>query len=252
MSKSINLTSIKHFIADSEYWHEIKSEEDKATFKELLIEVERSLKKGTRASKGKSLEDLMTFIYSRFVNVEVKDNLRTKDNQIDHEILFSDFGLPNFIQNKIGIKLIGESKNHKSTVSSREVDNLDGLLRVRDCKMGIISSYYNFSRGRNSVWVNGEGKRRKLCLMSKYKRIIIGFHYQDFNKILNGENFYTMIKQKYHMLIDEIADDYIDDSKKTYPARVYDNLLSLSEMGIIPKENLPTYKENIINKYGSF
>lgn len=250
MPNSISLTSYKNKTHDNTFWKPLCTPEEKQQFKELMETVEVSLKSGTKNEKGKSLENLMTFIYSRFVGAEVIDNIRLTDNQIDHEVIFPDFGTPSFVVNCIGLKLIGESKNHKSSISSREVDNLDGILKIRHSKLGVFSSYYSFSRGKRSIWENAEGKRRKLALFSNFNRIIIGFHFEDFKKILNGSNFYTMMKEKYNLLIDEIDDDYVEDNKNLYHIRLFGTLEHLCKIGIIPNEHLDTYKQKLIERYG--
>ncbi|MGE7022037.1 hypothetical protein [Solibacillus cecembensis] len=250
MSETINLSHFKNYLTDDDIWLPISKDKEKKIYLSKLKEVESYLISGTNEQKGESLEKLMTFIYSRFTSVKVKANIRTSDNQLDHEIVFSEYGLPPFISTKMGTKIIGESKNHNRTVSSREVDNLDGLLRIRNSNFGIISSYHPFSRGRSSVWVNGEGKRRKLALLSDYRRIIIGIHYKDLLRLSEGENFYTIIQQKYNLLIDELADDYVEDSISHYHKRIYESFEDLSKKGIIPQDHLITYKNNLITKYG--
>lgn len=252
MRDSVTLTSYKNKTDDNTFWKPILTQAERQQFKKLMDSVEITLKTGTNNEKGKALENLMTFIYSRFVGVDVIPNIRLLDNQIDHEIIFPDFGAPNFVVNCIGPKLIGESKNHKGSISSREVDNLDGLLKIRHSKLGIFSSYYSFSRGKRSIWENAEGKRRKLALFSNFNRVIIGFHFGDFKKILEGSNFYSMIKEKYNMLIDEVDDDYVEDNKNPYHIRVLGTLEYLSKVGIIPDQHLDTYKQRLIEKYGEF
>lgn len=250
MSDSISFTSFKEMTNDDTFWSPITLQKEQKEFKILLDSAVFTLKHGTKDEKGKSLEKMMTYIYKRFVGVKVIPNIRLSDNQIDHEVTFPDFGSPNFIINNVGMKLIGESKNHKDSISSREVDNLDGLLKIRNAKLGIFSSYHSFSRGRKSVWENGEGKRRKLALFSNYQRVIIGFCYKDFEKILKGENFYTMLKEKYDLLLDELSDDYIEDNIYPYHVRLNNTLLHLKQIQIIPQEHYDTYKKRLINKYG--
>ncbi|WP_313150861.1 hypothetical protein [Lysinibacillus capsici] len=251
MNNSILLSTYKNITSDDTFWKPLISSQEKQEFKTLLDNVEVSLKHGTRSVKGAALEDLMTFIYSRFVGVEVQSNVHLRDNQIDHEVIFPDFGAPNFVVNHIGLKIIGESKNKQESVSSREVDNLDGLLKIRNSKLGVFSSYHSFSKGRNSVWEKGEGKRRKLALLSNFERIIIGFNVKDFNKILDGNNFYTLLKEKYHMLIDEINDDDVEDNHDSYHVNLLSTIEHLYSIGIIPIEHLDTYKQKIVEKYGN-
>lgn len=251
MTKPTNFEIFKNNISDDNFWIPITTSEDKAAFSFLLDSVKDSRLTGTKSEKGKALEELMTFLYQRFIYATVAYDIRTKDNQIDHEVEFPDFGMPSFIKNHVGFKLISECKNHKKSVSSQEVTILHSNLEIRNFKLGIISSYNTFSKGRNSVWENAEGKRRKLALLSKYEQIIIGFNHQDFEKILCGANFYTMVKQKYQNIRDELADDYIEDKPYPYHERLKESLKSLYDVGIIQEKELNTYLDKVSMKYGT-
>ncbi|MFW7187917.1 MULTISPECIES: hypothetical protein [unclassified Lysinibacillus] len=251
MARGISFNKYKNSLSSDAYWKPITSEKDKKEFKILLESVESSRKTGTKDQKGKALELLMTYIFNRFVYAEVKDDLRTKDNQLDHEIFFYEFEAPDFIKRIVGCHLINECKNHKKSVSSQEVTILNSNLEIRNCKFGIVSSYKSFSKGRNSVWENAEGKRRKFALLSNFNRLIIGFNYIDFEKILNGGNFYTMMQQKYRNIIDEIHDDEIFDNSQPYNARLIANLNHLKSIGIIPEDECNTYIDVVNKKYGA-
>jgi hypothetical protein len=48
----------------------------------------------------------------------------------------------------VGLRLVGESKNHKKSIGPREVSNLDELLRSKSSKLGIFSSSKSFSKGK--------------------------------------------------------------------------------------------------------
>lgn len=251
MNDGITFEEFKNYANPDDFWLPIKPEE-KEHYDFLLKTVKDTLLSttSTKSEKGKSLEDLMTYIYKRFVGATVQVDIRTADNQIDHEVEFNDFFIPLFIRDKIGTKFIGESKNHNSSISSREVDNLDGLLTIRDVKLGIFSSYHTFSKLPNSMWVNAEGKRRKLALLSGYKRIIIGFNYTDLQKISDGENFYTMLKNKYESLINELKSDHDEAFGKPSSIELHDSLKFLKDFNIIPEEHFSSYKQNIDKNFG--
>ncbi|MFC5735970.1 hypothetical protein, partial [Cytobacillus gottheilii] len=211
MKDTISAKRFMNQAKDEEIWEPIQ-EGEKAHFQELVNEVKYTLEKGTKKEKGDSMEDLMTYVYGRFLIAHVEPNVYKGDNQIDHIIEFIDGLLPNFVQNHIGIRAIGESKNHKESISVRDVTDLVELLRSKKAKLGIFSSYKSFSRGRNkSPWINAEGKRRKLAISNNNEKIIIGFTIEELESLLE-KNFYTMLKQKYFALIDEIDDDYTDYS----------------------------------------
>ncbi|MEM5659608.1 hypothetical protein AAHB50_29410 [Bacillus toyonensis] len=196
----------------------------------------------------------MTYVYGRFEVAYVHPNVHRGDNQIDHIVEFIDGMTPTFINDYVGIRMIGESKNHKDSIGVREVTDLVELLRSKKAKLGVFSSYKTFSRGLNkSPWINAEGKRRKLALANNNEKIIIGFTIDELES-LTDRNFYTLLKQKYFALVDEIDDDVTEyataDLTQAYHVRLYDSLVKLRENEIIDEEGFQKGKEAIIHRYG--
>ncbi|KEF40472.1 Restriction endonuclease [Schinkia azotoformans MEV2011] len=247
MANTISYNEYIDYSPDDNIWKPIENEE--IPFYRTLIEnVYHTFENGTKKEKGDSMEKLMTFIYQRFKAIKVCHNVRSNDNQIDHIVEFIDGMTPAFIQHYIGLRLIGESKNHKKTIGSREVSNLDELLRDKDSKLGVFSSFYSFSKGQ-SMWVNAEGKRRKLAL--KYGRKIIGFTIKELESLVE-KNFYTLLKQKFNNLVDEIEDDFSDhDCKSPYNVSLLNNLIQLNNLGIIDQEAFINGKRLIEERYGN-
>ncbi|TYS50101.1 restriction endonuclease [Bacillus infantis] len=239
---------------DEEIWTPISNEE-KEEYLKLINNVRTTLISGTKKEKGDALEDLMTFVYRRFEIGYVEPNVLKGDNQIDHIINFIDGMVPMFIYEKIGSRMIGESKNHKESIGVREVTDLVELLRSKKAKVGVFSSFKTFSRGRNkSPWINAEGKRRKLAIANSNERIILGFTIDEL-ETLTDKNFYTLLKQKYFALIDEIDDDYTDypteDLSIAYHIRLYDSLKQLKENHVISEQSYLEGKQALIQKYGN-
>lgn len=73
----------------------------------------------------------MTYVYGRFEVAYVHPNVHRGDNQIDHIVEFIDGMTPTFINDYVGIRMIGESKNHKDSIGVREVTDLVELLRSK-------------------------------------------------------------------------------------------------------------------------
>ncbi|MCU6795159.1 hypothetical protein OB236_23920 [Paenibacillus sp. WQ 127069] len=233
-----------HFI-----WKPI-TEPERQHFLSLVEATKIALTQGTRQQKGLTLENLMTYVYQRFSNIaEVKSNITQGDNQFDHIIDFFDTLVPPFIYNYLGLRMVGESKNHAESISVREVVDLDELLRSKRCKVGVFSSYKSFSRGRNgSPWQYAEGKRRKLLLARN--TIIIGFTISEIESLIEN-NFYTMLKQKFFNIVDEIDDDYDEESLGvTYHQRLYYSLSQLHKNGIIEENTYNESKQILMEKYG--
>jgi hypothetical protein len=237
---------------DDFVWKPIK-EDEIFHFNSLLEKTKEAVKGDDKKLKGDTLEDLMTFIYQRFDEVaEVYPNQHHGDNQIDHIIEFQDGLVPNFIHNYLGMRLIGESKNHKKSISVREVADLNELLRSKRAKFGVFSSIKSFSRGKSgNPWVHAEGKRRKLNLSNDVA--ILGFTLNELES-LKDKNFYTLLKQKFFSLVDEIDDDFTDLKKEDYMIpyheRLYLSMVQLNNEGIISDEELRKGTQTIIKKYG--
>lgn len=231
---------------DNNIWKPISNTEKKH-FLNLIQDVRDAFHNGTKQQKGQTLESLMTYIYQRFKHVHVYENVQRGDNQIDHIIEFIDGMTPTFIHHNVGLKLIGESKNHNKSISVREVADLNELLRSKYSKLGIFSSYKSFSKGK-TLWHFAEGKRRKLALSDK--RIIIGFNIDELES-LTDNNFYTMLKQKYDNIVDEIEDDYTDENiKVSYHDRLFLSLKNLHEKNIIDEKSYQDGLKEIRTKYG--
>ncbi|TRY25957.1 hypothetical protein FOI68_09475 [Brevibacillus sp. LEMMJ03] len=237
---------------DDVVWKPIRTDEEKKLFLSLIANVEESLKSNSKKQKGDALEALMTFVYDRFECAVVYPNVLQGDNQIDHLIVFADGTTPTFIHNHIGLRIIGESKNHQKSIDVREVADLAELLRSKRARLGIFSSVKTFSRGKqNNFWQFAEGKRRKLALARN--EYIIGFTLEEIKSLVHN-NFYTLLRQKYFNLVDEINDDYIeymDDSNKyPYHVRLYNALEQLWKNGIINEQTFEEGRTAIIKKYG--
>lgn len=231
---------------DKKIWKPIPKKEI-PKYLNLIKKVKTTLLTGTKKEKGDALEHLMTFIYNRFKAVKVYENVFKGDNQIDHILRFIDGATPTFIHNNVGLVLIGESKNHNKSISTREVSNLDELLRSKESKLGIFSSAHSFSRGKN-MWTLSEGKRRKLAIASNRK--IIGFTINELES-LTKENFYTLLKRKYYNLVDEIDDCYLDiDMKLPYNETLYNAALQFYKLNLIDDTAFNNVIQNIESKYG--
>lgn len=248
MDNSISYNVYIDNSSDKKVWRPIPKK-DYAKYDGLVNGVYKAFESGSKKEKGDTLEELMTYVYTRFRHIKVYHNVRSSDNQIDHILEFIDGVTPTFIHQNIGLRVIGESKNHNLSIKSREVANLDELLRDKQSKLGIFSSFKSFSKG-STMWQNSEGKRRKLALWNRYKRIIIGFTVDELAS-LKENNFYTMIQQKYKQIIDELEDDHTDiQLKLPYHHRLYFSLIELNKNGIIDDQALITGKNQIEMMYG--
>ncbi|WP_411503451.1 hypothetical protein [Brevibacillus centrosporus] len=237
---------------DNQVWRPMHSSAELSEFQQLIDAVEISFESNSKKEKGDALESLMTFVYDRFESAVVRPNVIQGDNQIDHLIEFVDATTPAFIHNYIGLRIIGESKNHKKSIDVREVADLAELLRSKRAKLGVFSSAKSFSKGKqNNYWQFAEGKRRKLALARN--EFVIGFTLDEI-KTLTTKNFYTLLRQKYFNLIDEINDDYtdyLDDSiSSSYPRRLLSGIEQLRKNGILTEDQSQDAQRRLTEKYG--
>lgn len=232
---------------DDKIWIPIKTEQDTSELYLLIENVKYTLEHGTRNEKGISLEKLMTFIYGRFSIAEVTADVRQGGNQIDHMLYFIDGMTPTFIHENVGLRLVGESKNHKDSISVREIADMTELLRSKNAKVGIFSSSKPFSNGSH-MWTNAEGKRRKIALSEK--KFIIGFTLDEI-ELLSKHNFYTMLKTKYYSIVDELKDDYLDVSDKvSFPEKLIIMINSLYSNNLLSDSAYDESLKKIEVKYG--
>lgn len=239
------------YTSNDDFWKPIVEKSEISHFAMLLSNVEYQLYNGTKKQKGDALEDLMTQLYKRFPSItQVKHDLHTSDNQIDHEIIFGNFGLPQFIQDNVGKSFLSECKNHQNSLSSREVDNLDGLLSSHDLRFGVFASYKSFSKGLDgSNWKNAEGKRRKLALISSFKRTIVGIDFQDLkNIVFKRANLLTILENKRASLINEGA-QHEDDIELSHQEYLFNLLKELRLNEIMTHQETKQYQEKIRLKY---
>ncbi|MCU5665038.1 hypothetical protein [Bacillus sp. A260] len=251
---SVSFDRYSNRAPDDLYWKPIPIE-DIDMYKKMIQRVKVAFKGNNNKEKGDSLEELMTYVYSRFDEIaEVSANIRRKDNQLDHFMELVEGVAPQFLMEYSGGRIVGESKNHNQSITSREVTNLYDLLQTATARLGIFSSMHTFSKGRKSMWANGEGKRRKLCLASENKtgnkRYVIGFTLKELESLLEN-NFYSMIKQKVKCLQDELDDDFTEDENGLeYHERLYHSLIQLKDLGIICDQSFLDAKNKIEEIYG--
>ncbi|EPZ0458910.1 MULTISPECIES: hypothetical protein [Bacillus] len=251
---SVSYSRFSNRAPDDFYWKPIPIE-DIDMYKKMVQRVEDAFKNNDKKEKGDSLEELMTYVYSRFEEIAiVSANIRSKDNQYDHFIELVEGAAPPFLMEYSGGRIVGESKNHSKSISSREVSNLYDLLQTKTARLGIFSSMHTFSKGKKSMWANAEGKRRKLCLSSENKtgnkRYVIGFTLKELESLLEN-NFYSMLKQKVKCLQDELDDDFTEDENGVeYHERLYHSLTQLKNLGIICDQSFLDAKHKIVELYG--
>ncbi|QGH35152.1 hypothetical protein GI584_14345 [Gracilibacillus salitolerans] len=221
-------------------------------FKKLRSKVEESKtwKKGLNWKKGRVLEDLAVFLFERFDVIEdVKKNKRTADNETDIETTFSSKALPPFIKINIGSKIVCECKNYKSkSIDVGMVTKLSEIIPDRNAKFGVFISILGMG---GYGWRYGEGKRKKI--MYSEKRPIISFTLDELKTLEEGSNFYTMIQQKYKLLVDDVDDESADlpgEENIEYTKRLHETINHLHKCDLINTDQYSEIIGKALERYG--
>ena len=199
--------------------------------------------------KGRVLEDFAVFLFSRFQGVSVTKNKRPGDNETDIEARFSEKAQPPFMLQNIGPKIICECKNKKSSsIDVGMVTKLAEIIPRRGAKFGVFISILGMG---GYAWRYGEGKRKKI--MYSEQLTIISFTVKELKSLREGQNFYTMIREKYYALIDEVDDetaDIPDQLHYEYKKRLKEMLDHLVRCGIASEDDYSKIYSNLVLKDG--
>jgi hypothetical protein len=247
-----DLAKIINKLDDNVHWKLVNSDEQSLMeFNRLLSLVKESQNwdKSRNWEKGEVLEDLAFFIFGRFQDVDVKKNYRPADNESDIEIQLSEKVRPVFMNDFIGPKIVSECKNKKSsTIDVGMVTKLAELIPTRGARFGVFISILGIG---GYGWRYGEGKRKKILV--KQELPIISFRLDELEKLYEGANFYTMIKQKVKALYDEVDDespDFPPQGHMEYPKRMLEIASHQEKCGIITLDEGRDLRERIIKMYG--
>lgn len=253
-----SLKDIINRLGDDSYWEPFCNDEklvDEFNKKLQLVKASQSWPKEKNKEKGNALEELVKFIFSRFTIIEsIERDKHTNDNEIDIHVDFNK-NLMNIFFTDIKGKLICECKNTSKSVDVGMVSKLVELCDKNHAGLGIFISLKGLSKGRGgSLWKNAEGKRRKLYLSTAIP--IISFKLNDIECLgEEGNNFYTMIKQKVSYLIDEIKEDsttleLLKKEEGDFKEYLYGNLNALEHLNLISTDEKVEIIGRIKRKYG--
>lgn len=162
---------------------------------------------GSNAStneKGKSLENVVTFLIQKSVVFETYRNVHTSSNEIDLLVrlnkkgsILKAQGIVNFQDN-----FLAECKNYNGTIGSTWVGKFYSLLTYTQNEIGILFSYKGLS---GNGWNDGTGLAKKLLLSDK-KSYIIDFNIVDFELLAEGNiSFIDLINDKMFSLKNDIS-----------------------------------------------
>ncbi|MBP2646196.1 MAG: hypothetical protein H6Q75_1636 [Firmicutes bacterium] len=200
--------------------------------------------------KGNLLEDLMKFVFSRFVNVISVSRALTTDNEIDLDVKFNEILSPQVVQD-LKCYFICECKNMVS--SSISVGMVTKLVELCKSNMAGIGIFVSLKGIGGKGWRYGEGKRKKLFLKTSIP--IVSFTLDEIKTLVEpNANFYSLIKKKYRLLVDELDYDgqAIGEYAKDDPDFVQvlkDTVKSLQEVELLTKSECAEILQRISIKY---
>lgn len=160
--------------------------------------------------KGKSLEDIVEFLFSKTSIFQYIRNHRTGDFELDIILKLSNRGIAFkdyiSIAKKTSSHLIGECKNYKKPLSITYTGKFYSLLDRYNLKLGIIFSYHGLAGSDECKgWTAASGFTKKMYL--KNDVIILDFNQIHFNMIRNGKSFIDVLNGLMEKTIFDIDDE---------------------------------------------
>ncbi|MDQ0186938.1 acetylglutamate semialdehyde dehydrogenase [Cytobacillus kochii] len=166
---------------------------------EYLNEVNKNRTMYSNNIKGKALEDIVNFILEKSSVFEIKQNIHTSSNEVDHLVMLNSTGREFQNLGYLDIRgehFISECKNYSGKVGVTWAGKFYSLVSVLSCRLGILFSYNGFS-GRG--WNDAVGLTKKLFLTREKiedRIFIIEFNISDFEEIANGKSFLEILDAK--------------------------------------------------------
>ena len=157
---------------------------NKYYIKELYARLEKD-------KNGEILEILAEYILSVIPGMRTKR--RVKSYSTDYDILFSIEGQINDFRSELGRYVICECKNWKNRATFSTIAKFSNVIESANCKCGIMFS----KNGVTGADKTTDAKREILKIYQRNGINMIVIDKDDINKIINGDNFITVIRNKY-------------------------------------------------------
>lgn len=152
-------------------------------------------KSASTAEKGKTLEDLVEFIFKKSNIFLISKNVRTSTNEIDLLIKLNKPGIDFLNEGYINIdkQLLCECKNYNKTISVTWTGKFYSLMKASNKNIGILFSYHGLS---GKKWSSSSGLVKKINLLSGNTCKILSFSLPDFQLLEQGYSFVHILEQK--------------------------------------------------------
>ncbi|MEW5980566.1 MAG: restriction endonuclease [Acidobacteriota bacterium] len=133
----------------------------------LLEDLESGLDHGNTDDRGKSLEQLTTYLCTTLPGVTIRRRLRTKQDELDLVLIQRD-AAPGYLVDALGRTILVECKHWQEPVGALHINHLAAKIRLHGCKTGLLVA-------TNSV----SGKRTPGKGLSDGQLILQGWFHQD-------------------------------------------------------------------------
>lgn len=181
-----------------------------ASFQQFADLYEKLLKEDYQQSeKGRLLEDLTYLLLYQGYNglFECRKNIHTSSNEIDLQLCWSESARLAGLHQAfpfLGDSFLCECKNYRKKVDVTYVGKFFSLLKVADCKVGIMMAWDGISS--RSKWTDASGLIRKIAL--KDNTYILVIDQTDLERIYHHKsNIFSIMHDKYMALQNDINYD---------------------------------------------
>lgn len=172
---------------------------DKEIFASHLKKVEEhfDLPGATADDKGKTLEDLVDYLFTSHSNYfEVKKQLSTLTASIDFHLWFKPGDDP--VLQQLGNEIVVECKNWKGPVGKPEINDIAGDMVSLKCRTGILIA----RKGITGKEFKDAAGQRRTWFLSENNLVILVVTLDDLKTINEGKGFLHLLKEKYEELIE--------------------------------------------------
>jgi len=178
----------------------LKFNERELTEYNLLLQHFEATNGSTKTSttdKGKSLEDIVTFIFEKSIIFEIYKNVKTSSNEIDLLIRLNQKGKYLKAQGLVDFRddLLSECKNYNKKIDVTWVGKFYSLLNATNNNLGIIFSYKGLS---GDSWKFASGLTKKFYLHSNH--LILDFNIDDFTLLKENHSLVDLLNNKIFQL----------------------------------------------------
>lgn len=150
--------------------------------------------------KGERYEKFAKYLLNSLRVCENIHNIPTSSNQIDYLVEVRPHKFTHPFLAGLGQYFLVECKNEKSSISSREVADLAGLMNDHKCNFGVFISRKDFA----GLYKYEDANAKRYKEYQQSNKIIISLTFDNIKKLCeHKENLLTLIRDKHRLFITE-------------------------------------------------